>query len=70
MFIAKMDVVQISTYTNSYKNVHAGNESIDGRMTACDDGIGRRTTMQQPANKQQRGGGGSGSGGSAAAARQ
>jgi hypothetical protein len=26
----------------------AGNESVDGRMTACDDEIGRRTTTQQP----------------------
>jgi hypothetical protein len=23
----------------------AGNESVDGRMTACNDEIGRRTTM-------------------------
>ena len=29
----------------------AGNESVDGRMTACDDKIGRRTTTQQPTNK-------------------
>ena len=29
----------------------AGNESVDGRMTACDDEIGRRTTMQQPTNE-------------------
>ena len=25
----------------------AGNESVDGRMTACNDKIGRRTTTQQ-----------------------
>jgi hypothetical protein len=37
--------------TNSYKNVHAGNESVDGRMTACNDKIGRQTTMQQPTNE-------------------
>ena len=37
----------------------AGNESVDGRMTACDDDIGRRTTTQQPTNKPWRGGGGS-----------
>jgi hypothetical protein len=29
----------------------AGNESVDGRMTACDDKIGRRTTTQQPTNE-------------------
>jgi hypothetical protein len=29
----------------------AGNELIDGRMTACDDKIGRRTTTQQPTNE-------------------
>ena len=31
----------------------AGNESVDGRMTACDDEIGRRTTTQQPTNEWQ-----------------
>jgi hypothetical protein len=49
----------------------AGNESVDGRMTACDVEIGRRTTTQQPTNKRLRGGGsgggGSGGGGSATA---
>ncbi len=45
----------------------AGNESVDGRMTACDDKIRRQTTMQQPTNERQRGGGGSGIGGSATA---
>ena len=34
----------------------AGNESVDGRMTACDDEIGRRTTTQQPTNERRRGG--------------
>ena len=34
----------------------AGNESVDGRMTACDDEIGRRTTTQQPINERWRGG--------------
>jgi hypothetical protein len=29
----------------------AGNESVDGRMTACDDKIGRRATTQQPTNE-------------------
>jgi hypothetical protein len=29
----------------------AGNESVDGRMTACDDEIGRLTTTQQPTNE-------------------
>ena len=29
----------------------AGNESVDGRMMACDDKIGRRTTTQQPTNE-------------------
>ena len=43
----------------------AGNESVDGRMTACDDEIERWTTTQQPTNKRRRG-----SGGSAAAAAQ
>jgi hypothetical protein len=41
----------------------AGNESVDGRMTACDDEIGRRTTTQEPTNERRCGGGGSGSGG-------
>ncbi len=45
-------------HTNSYKNVHAGNESIDGRMTACDDKIGWRTknatTNQRTAERRQR----------------
>jgi len=35
----------------------AGNESVDGRMMACDDEIGRRTTMQQPTNERQHSGG-------------
>ena len=34
----------------------AGNESVDGRMTACDDEIGRRTTTQQPTNERWCGG--------------
>jgi hypothetical protein len=34
----------------------AGSKSIDGRMTACDDEIGRRTTTQQPTNERWRGG--------------
>ena len=29
----------------------AGNESVNGCMTACDDESGRRTTMQQPTNE-------------------
>ena len=29
----------------------AGKESVDGRMTACDDEIGRWTTTQQPTNE-------------------
>jgi len=45
----------------------AGNKSIDGRMTACDEEIGRRTSTQQPINERRRGGGGSGGGGVAAA---
>jgi hypothetical protein len=49
-------------HTNLYKNVHAGNESVDGRMTACDDKIVRRTTTQQPTDKCWSGGGSSGSG--------
>ncbi len=35
----------------------ASNKSVDGRMTACNDEIGRRTTTQQPTNKRRRGGG-------------
>jgi hypothetical protein len=31
----------------------AGNDSVDGRMTACDDKIGRQTTTQQPTNERQ-----------------
>ena len=38
----------------------AGNESVDGRMTACDDEIRRRTTTQQPTNERRRDGGGGG----------
>jgi hypothetical protein len=34
----------------------AGNERVDGRMMACDDEIGRRTTTQQPTNERWRGG--------------
>jgi hypothetical protein len=34
----------------------AGNVSVDARMTACDDKIGRRTTMQQPTNEWRRSG--------------
>jgi hypothetical protein len=37
----------------------AGNKSVDGRMTACDDDIGRRTTTQQPTITRWHGGGGS-----------
>ena len=29
----------------------AGNKSIDGHMTACNDKSGRQTAMQQPSNK-------------------
>ena len=32
----------------------AGNESVDGRMTACDDKIGQWTTTQQPTNERRR----------------
>jgi len=45
----------------------ANNESIDGCMTACDDEIGRRTTLRQPTNKWRRGGGGGGSSGGGSA---
>jgi len=45
----------------------ASNESVDGRMMACDEKIGRQTTTQQPTNERWRGGGGSGGGGSATA---
>jgi hypothetical protein len=38
----------------------AGNKSVDGRMTACNDEIGWRTTTQQPTNERQRDGGGGG----------
>jgi hypothetical protein len=33
-----------------------GNESVDGRMMACDDKSGRQTTTQQPTNERWRGG--------------
>ena len=53
----------------------ASNESVDGRMTACDDEIGWRTTTQQPTNARWRGGSATarglrqlGGGGAAAAA--
>ncbi len=29
----------------------ASNESVDGRMTACNDKIGQQTTTQQPVNQ-------------------
>jgi hypothetical protein len=57
----------------------AGNESVDGRMTACDDEIGRQTTTQQPTNERWCGGSataqgwrqlGGGGGSTAAASRQ
>jgi hypothetical protein len=34
----------------------AGNESVVGCMTACDDEIGRRTSTQQPTNERWCGG--------------
>ena len=49
-------------HTNWYENVHASNESVDGRMTACDDKIGQWTIMQQPTNERWSGGGGGGGG--------
>jgi hypothetical protein len=49
-------------HTDSYKNVHAGNESIEGRMTACNGKIGQWTTTQQPTSERWSGGGGSGGG--------
>jgi hypothetical protein len=57
-------------HTNSYKKVHAGNESINGPMMAWDDEIGQRTTMQQPTNERLSGVSGSGGGGSLAAKRR
>ncbi len=39
----------------------ASSESVDGRMRACNNKIGRRTTTQQPTNKRRRSGGGGGS---------
>jgi hypothetical protein len=53
-------------------------EDNDGRMTACNDEIGRRTTTQQPTNERRRGGGSAtargrrqlGDGAAAAAARR
>ena len=65
-FITKMDVVRISTY-QFVQNVPAGNESVDGCMTACNDEIGWRTTRQQPTNEWRSGGRGSNDGGSFAA---
>ena len=38
----------------------AGNKSVDGRMMACDDEIGWRTTTHQPTNERRRNGVGDG----------
>jgi hypothetical protein len=64
---AAEEVAAVEAVEDNLSAKAAGNESVDGRMTACDDEIGRRTTMQQPTNERRRGGGGSGGGGSATA---
>ncbi len=33
---------------DGWRQKAAGNKSVDGRMTACNDESGRRTTTQQP----------------------
>jgi hypothetical protein len=39
-------VAAVEAVENNLSVKAAGNESIDGRMTACDDNIGWRTTTQ------------------------
>jgi hypothetical protein len=56
--VSSTTVVAVAVEDN-LSAIAAGNESVDGRMTACDDEIGQRTTTQQPTNEQRRGGGGS-----------
>jgi hypothetical protein len=58
-------VAAVEAVEDNFLAKAAGNVSIDGRMTACDDKIGRRTTTQQPTNKRRHDGGGSGGVGSA-----
>jgi hypothetical protein len=48
----------------------AGNENVDGRLTACVGKIGRQTKTQQPTKERQRGSGAHRNCGSVAAARQ
>jgi hypothetical protein len=43
---AAVAVAAVEAVENNLSVKAAGNESIDGRMTACDDNIGWRTTTQ------------------------
>ena len=64
-------VVAVEAVEDNISAKAAGNESADGRMMACDEEIGWRTTTQQPTNERRRCGGGSATdkvGGSLAAA--
>jgi hypothetical protein len=48
---AAASVAAVEAVEDNLSAKAAGNESVDGRMTACDDEIGRRTTTQQPTNE-------------------
>ncbi len=41
---------------NDWQQEVAGNKRVDGRMMACDEESGRRTTMKQPTNDEIGGG--------------
>ena len=57
--VAVAAVVAVEVMEDNLLAKAADNESVDGRMMACDDEIGRWTTMQQPTNERRRDGGGS-----------
>jgi hypothetical protein len=59
--VAAAAVAAVEVAEDNLSAKAAGNESVDGRMTACDDEIGRWTTTQQPTNERRRDGGGGGS---------
>ncbi len=60
-------VAAVEAGENNLSVKAAGNESVDGCMTACDDEIGRQTTTQQPTNERRRDGSGGGGGGGGSA---
>ena len=49
--VAVAAVVAVEVMEDNLLAKAADNESVDGRMMACDDEIGRWTTMQQPHQK-------------------